>query len=348
MRRIFACALFAFGIARSAIAQNTVRVDGTVRDAITTRPLAGVLVTLGVGPTARTTRSDESGSFGFQKVLPASYELSVRRLGYEAASLTIAVVGDTSVQVPLHRAVALDTMRIRAAPQAIFGVVASATDLRPLGRATVQVFGTSSGEVTTDSTGHFFYDLQTPGSYVVRARAQNFGSQTLSVTVGKSGAAEVALLLDSASGPSESMLEQAYGDFRSRLMRRDYQSALIPRSDLLSHADRGLLASIMDSRSFGTRGLRVSEAACLFVDGVPRPGFPIEAIDPQDVEAVEVYSSTSDRSRTLAERWPKGMPVPATCGSTGMPRLNESGGYSPGAPRQPTDIVRWVVVWLKH
>lgn len=73
------------------------------------------------------------------------------------------------------------------------------------------------------------------------------------------------------------------------------------------------------------------------------PSLSATTIDPADVEAVEVYSFTGDRSGTLAARWPR----TASCGDTGMsqitrPRRNNSGRSA------PTDIVAFIVIWLKH
>ena len=54
---------------------------------------------------------------------------------------------------------------------------------------------------------------------------------------------------------------------------------------------------------------------------------------PDEVEMVEVYGPKADRTLNLSQRWPRGAP----CGDTGRP-----------ASTLGEDLVRWVVIWLKH
>lgn len=224
-------------------------------------------------------------------------------------------------------------------------MVASASELKPLGGATVQVFGTSFGNVTTDSTGHFFYAIQSPGAYLVRAKVRNYGVQTVSVTVQSREGVEVALLLDSAEALGANMLEQAYSEFRERLLQRSLSSAVVPRTELLAHGNAGVVTNVILAKSFAVKALRFSDTACLFIDGQPKPGMSANIIDAADVEAVEVYTRAAERSNTLAARWPAGEP----CGYTGQPRPGEGRVMLAPNQRPPqTDLVHWVVVWLKH
>jgi hypothetical protein len=308
-------------------------IAGVVRDATSSTPLVGAIVTLGRGPDERTARSDANGAFSFSKVARGTYPLTVRRLGYEPSQVDVDVPHDQPVVVTMLRVVSLDTVRVRAADQGIYGVVGTARDLRPLG-ASIQVLGTSISRLRTDSSGRFFVAVKTPGPYLVRATADGFTGQTVSVTVKSNEGVEVALLLDSATGPADHKLEMAFGDFADRMLQRGLASALIPRTDLTRYGDAGTLASsLVSARSFGLRGLKLSSTACVFVDGRPMPGFSMNAYGPDDVEMVEVYGPKADRTRNLTQRWPRNAP----CGDTGMP------GSAPGE-----DVVQWVVIWLKH
>ncbi len=315
-------------------AQTKVTVAGVVRDGTSGQPLIGAIVTLGTGESARTTRTEEKGAFSFANVLIGSYVVDTRRLGYEPARRTVDISPETApIEIALTRVATLDTVRVRGADQAIFGAVGTSTDLRPLRKAVVQVYGSSTGEVTVDSTGHFFFPVKTSGAYVVRAKVDGYVAQTVSVTVPHNDGVEVALLLDSAvNGPSH-MLEAGYADFHSRLLVRRLSSALVPRGELLEHDASEMLTAIRLSRSFATRGLRMGSAACVFVDGNPRPGYSLNAVDPREVEAVELYGLKGDASLTLVRRWPRGAP----CGDTGGPSV------TPG-----DDVVQWIVIWLKH
>jgi hypothetical protein len=265
-------------------------------------------------------------------------------LGYEPSTQIVTVNGDIRVTIVLRRLTALDTVRVRAGQRSIYGVVATAHDLRPLPNATVQIFGSSVGETTTDSAGRFSHVIQSRGAYLVRGKASGLGTQTVSVTVHDDGV-EVALLLDSVRAPGANALEMAYGDFRDRLLRRGNASAVVPRSELLAYGDGGLLSAVMSTRSFGAKTLRFTDVACVFVDGIARAGLSLNMIDATSVEAVEVYSAAAERSGTLQLRWPK----QATCGDTGLPRATDrfAGARPAGGRDTQSDIVRWVVVWLK-
>lgn len=325
-------------------AQGEPSLAGLVQNAATRRPLIGAIVTLGE-PGNRTTRTDESGGFIFTKLRAGEYTVQVRHLGFEPVSQRAVVTQATRITVALTRLAALDTVRVRAARQAIYGVVARASDLKPLGGATVQVFGASVGHATTDSTGHFFYAIQTPGAYLVRSKVRSYGSQTVSVTVQPREGVEVALLLDSAEAPGANMLEQAFFDFQQRLLRRGLSSVMVPRTELLARGNGGVVSNLLLAKSFGAKALHFSDTACLFIDGQPKPGMSAQIVDAADVEAVEVYTSSADRPQTLMRRWPAGAP----CGDTGQPRSGPGRVMlAPGQRAPQSDVVYWVVIWLKH
>jgi hypothetical protein len=330
--RIAAALLLGASIAQ---AQSEPILGGVVIDAGTSRPLIGAIVTLSAKPSPLTTRTDGTGSFAFFKIASGEFQLSVRQIGYEPAEQTVQVDSTKRVTIAMNRLATLDTVRVGAAAQAIFGVVATAHDLRPLPNTTVQVFGNSVGQATTDSSGRFFYEVRSPGAYLVRAKGPHGRSQTVSVTVARHEDVEVALLLDSVAPRGTSMLEMAYFDFRARLGQRGViGSALVPRAELLREGNASALTALLMSRSFAGSGLRFSDGACVFVDGMARPSVSLIFVDAADVETIEVYSADAERSGTLAMNWPRG----ALCPGTGMPRAI---GFSKG-------IVRWVVIWLKH
>jgi hypothetical protein len=326
-------ALMAAAVFSARAKAQQVSVTGVVRDATSSAPLVGAIVTLGRAADEQATRTDASGAFAFAKIARGTYPLVVRRLGYEPSRSDLEVPASQPIAVVLRRVVALDTVRVQSADQGIYGAVGTSRDLRPLA-ATVQVIGAAVSRLRTDSTGHFFAPVKTPGPYLVRATADGFTAQTVSVTVRSSDGVEVALLLDSATGPADHRLEMAFGEFADRMLQRGLASALVPRTDLTRFGDEGtLVSSIVSSRSFGVKGLHFGRSACVFVDGRPMVGVSLSAYGPEEVEMVEVYGTDADRTRTLEQRWPRNAP----CGDTGVPSA------SPGR-----DVVRWVVIWLKH
>ncbi|HEY9230308.1 MAG TPA: carboxypeptidase regulatory-like domain-containing protein [Gemmatimonadaceae bacterium] len=316
-------------------AQEPTSVIGTVTDAATTRPLFGATVTLNLPGGSRATRTDQTGTFVFSHVPAGTHTLVVRQLGYAPRNETITVAGDARFTIALDRLAALDTVRVRSARQAIYGVVAAAGEFRPLPNSTVEVLGPSAGRVSTDSAGRFFYPVQSAGVYLVRAKASGFVTQSVSVTVEKQSGVEVTLVLDDDGGQPNHQIEGAYFDFQQRLTRRGNASALVPRAELIQREDVSMVSALLATPLFSSKGLRFTSEACVFVDGTPRAGLSLNAIDVRDVEAVEVYSTTSDRSGTLQERWFRQW----RCGDTGFPRTNQN---------RADDVVRWIVIWLKH
>jgi hypothetical protein len=335
MRRARLAAFTALLVAATATATAHAQsgsVSGTATDAGTARPLPGALVTLGPAASERTTRTDERGTFRFDRVAAGQYLLVVRRLGYEMVRQTVDVTnGDVPVTVAMQRVVSLDTVRVHAAEQGIYGAVATSRDLRPLRTATIRVMGVGGGKILVDSTAHFFVPIKTPGAYVVRAQSSGYEAQALSVTVHRGEGVEVAMLLDSSTTPPSNRLEMAMADFDDRMRARRMGSTLVSRAELMKNGDTQLLGAIRAAQSFVSKPLRFGDTACVFVDGRPFTG-GLNAFEPKQVEAVEVYGADGDGTRTLAQAWPRGFP----CGDTGMPRV------APGK-----DVVRWVVIWLK-
>jgi hypothetical protein len=78
----------------------------------------------------------------------------------------------------------------------------------------------------------------------------------------------------------------------------------------------------------------VARSACVFVDGVARPALPVDMVDPQRVEFIEVYAGGADRSGLLARRWPPR----AECGAGGSPLRNVGN----------TQVVQFVVIWTRR
>ena len=176
---------------------------------------------------------------------------------------------------------------------------------------------------------------------MVRGKSAGVGSASVSVTVAPKNRVEVAILLDTAETNGANALEMAYGDFRERLLRRAPNSVVVPRTELVERGGgkRNIVSALLTSRSFAAKGLRFSDVACLFVDGIPQPGRAVNMILAESVESIEAYGASGDRSGNLAARFPKA----GICGNTGLPRMVEV----PGAPVRQ-EIVRYIVVWLKR
>lgn len=143
--------------------------------------------------------------------------------------------------------------------------------------------------------------------------------------------------IDGLLGRTFGALEMAFGDFHDRLLRRGNASAIVPRAELVTRGSMGVASALLLAPSFATKSLRMNDYACIFLDGSPRAGMSPNMIDAEDVEAVELYTATSARTGNLRQRWPKTHP----CGET-------SRGAPPGGRERPSDVVVWMVIWLKH
>ena len=327
-------ALVSTCIRTSAVAaQQPVAVRGKVQDSVSGRPLAGAIVGLGPSGSDRITRTDDAGEFAFSKVAPGSYSLTVKRLGYDPRTRVVEVrPGMDSILVVMLRVSTLDTVRIRATNQGIYGAVGTAEGLRPLRSAVVQVIG-GSGKLSVDSTGHFYIPIKAPGAYMVRAMSSGYQTQTMAVTVRRDEGVEIALLLDSATTPESNRWESAYADMADRMIARRNSSAIVSASELRETGYTGLADALRRSPSFNKAVIRIGGTACVFVDGQPKPGFSIDAFDATQIEAVEAYTTSSEGTGNLARRWPRGFP----CAPTGE-----------NTTAVGNDVIRWIVIWLKR
>jgi hypothetical protein len=306
---------------------------GVVRDSVSGRPLAGAIVSLAVTGGDRVTRTDDAGEFAFSKVAVGTYLMTFRRLGYEPVGRTVDVrSGMDSLAIGLRRVSTLDTVRVRATNQGIYGVVGTAQALKPLKSASVQILG-GSGKTAVDSGGRFFLSVKNPGSYMVRAIAPGYVTQTMSVAVRRDEGVEISMLLDSATTPESNRWEGAYQDFAERMIARRNSSAIVSASELRESGYNGLADALRRSPSFQRAVIRLGGTACVFVDGQPKPGFSIDAFDATEVEAIEAYTASSEGTGNLSRRWPRGVP----CAPTGE-----------GATAGGSDVIRWIVIWLKR
>jgi hypothetical protein len=335
-----------------AQAARTVR--GVIRDSSTNQPLAGALVDLRSATYRATDRTDEEGNFRIRGVAPGSYQVSVLRIGYAEAKRDLEVgARDLEITVGMRPiAQRLDAFRVRGDISAIYGMVGTLPDLLPISGARVQVIGAQK-EVTTDSTGGFFIPVGEPGTYMVRMTREGYAERFFPIEVPRGRAVDGSRMLDPGTAPAKGM-DVLYVDLDSRLrMRATGASAIIPGAEI-RRAGTQLIDAMRASQSFSARGLRFATTACLFVNGLPRPGASIDMFRPEEVESVEVYAfsgtGTADRSRNLEQAWPSGAP----CGPTGATRMVGAAGGSRMNSREgnltgpiQSGIVRYVVIWLR-
>jgi hypothetical protein len=211
--------------------------------------------------------------------------------------------------------------------------VASYHELQPLANAHVRVIGAAKA-TETDSVGRYQVSLPKPGSYVVRASKEGYVDQTMTVQVPDS-AVEAVILLD--SGTAASIPEALLQEYDERLRWQSNGAALVSGSNL-RHYKGSTTEALSGATKVIRRGLRLTGEICLFVDGIPRPYLPIDAIPVEAIENVELYTARGEVTSTLMHAWPPG----TQCGD-GRTKTTAKVGEASDA-----GAVRYVAIWLRR
>jgi hypothetical protein len=335
---LFVAALFVAVLALAAtpemaLGQRAVR--GVTRDSASGQHLAGALVEIRNERTRQTVRTDDAGGFRFGRVPEGRYQLSVLRIGYVELKRDLVLANrDTVLTLPLQpTARALDAARVRADVSAIYGIVGTLPDLNALPGAKVDVIG-ANRSVLTDSVGGFFVAVDKPGLYFVRITRAGFAEQRFPIDVPANRAVDGSRMLDPSPVVAPAALEHLWKEFDQRVRLRALNSAVVPGSEVRAHGG-SLLDALQASPSFIRRGLRFGPSTCVFINGIPRPNLPLDAIRVEEVEAVEVYAMRGDGTLHLAKSWSG-----RGCGSNARSFTTRPG------PKPPEEV-QYVVVWVK-
>lgn len=338
-----------------ALAQDSA---GTVRGIVrneTGRAVEYALVSLDPAGANRQTRTDRDGQFSFLGVTPGAWAIRVTFVGYRPNDRTVQVSrGVVDVEIILERAVTtLAGVEVTARRSGLYGSVIARDSLLPVPDARIEVLGARTSD-TTDTNGAFNMPLLKPGSYIVRVRHANFESKNASIVVPVGGATQLDLVVERGMLSRDAHMEQLYRELDSRVHWQGTTAALITREDLKGAPTTGLDVSIVSSPGFMKASFYPAregwENACLFVDGIARPGMTISDFPLEQIEAVEVYGppmNRSDPTNTLASRWPPR----AMCGSSMGPRVAfQDGRANPGAARLSgsANRVQFVAIWLRQ
>jgi hypothetical protein len=325
----------------SAQSTGRVSVRGTAVDAATTQPLGNVTVEFVGGGRTFSSRSDATGAFALLNVPPGRYFVTAMRVGYLPFrdSVTLAAtVGQVRIELtPVTQS--LLGIEVKANVTAVYGGIGSASrnrnaqgerELFAVPGAVVEVLG-SGKRTVTDSIGRFFLELTKPGTYLIHAEAPGLQDEIYPVVVPNKKAVEASRLLEPADAPMPIGRQTLLREMDRRLGWRSMTSALVTGEEL--RAIGGQLSDALPRTKGATlRGLRIGATTCVFVDGVPKPGFSIDGVRPESVAAVELYGPNGDPTNSVASAWPKGAP----CG-------DELRNNAPmGDPRA---IARYAVIW---
>ena len=334
--------------ARAQDSAATIR--GVVRNE-TGRPVEYALVTLDPDGANRQSRTDRDGRFTFPGVTPGSRTVRVTFVGYRPNERAVQVSrGVVDVEITLQSLVTtLAGVEVTARRSGLFGSVIARDSLLPVPEARIEVLGGRMSD-TTGTDGSFNFPKLKPGTYIVRVRHKQFESRNISIVVPEKGAAQLDLVVERGLLSRDAHMEQLYRELDSRVHWQGLTAALISREDLKGEPTTGLDVAMIRAPGFMKASFYPAregwESACLFVDGMARPGAKISDFAIEQIEAIELYGPRSEYTGTLASRWPPG----AMCGGVSGSRPAFVRGGNGGSARLARSAVRvqFVVVWLRQ
>jgi hypothetical protein len=312
-------------------------VVGVVVSSTTGDSLSGATVELQSTRFTRRLRTEVGGRFRFTAIPAGGYRLTVLRLGYQPISQPVTVTdADADLRIAMQPdARTLNAIVTNANVTAIFGGIGAAglsrnangeRGLLAVRGARVQVLG-SGAETETDSLGRFFLELKKPGRYLVRATSPGLVPQVYSVDVPRNKAADASRLLDSATTMESERPEYLWKEMDRRMNTRGINSAIVTGDEVREYGG-ALSTALQRSQGMNERGLRLGAGPmCVFVDGIHRPNLPLDAIRPEEIEAIEVYGVRGDPTSSLVN--------------------SAKGKGCPGASTRQTsqNPVQFVVIW---
>ena len=348
------CALIATLLPASALAQVS-SVSGVVRNE-SGRPIEYALVTLEPDGANRQVRTDRDGRFRILGTTPGRRAIRVVFVGYRPYDGMVDVPNGAvvDIEVKLERiAQSLAGVEVTARRSGLYGSVIARDSLLPVSNARVEVLGGRTSD-TTDAQGTFNFPALKPGSYIVRVRHSQFESRNISIVVPEKGATELDLVVERGILSRDAHMEQLYREMDQRLHWMGTTAAMISREELKGLPTTGIDAALFAVPQVLKAGFYPArdgwESACLFVDGIARPGMTISDFPLEEIEAIEVYGppmNRSDPTGTLASRWPRG----AACGFASGRRPAFSSGRANTGPAQLSSSavrIQFVMIWLRR
>ena len=302
-----------------AVAAMRAQATGSIRGRIVDRagrPIAGAQVAL--TPGERRVVSDDDGTVFFGGLAPGSYTLSVRRIGYESKSATVALRDSvaeaviTLVEIPLQ----LDSVRIRGKSSGLrySAVVLDQYDT-PVAGADVIAMGINGG-IATDSAGRISFDKISRGTLIVRARKIGYAPAlaSLRMLADRADTLRMARLprllseveIKEASGYG--MDFWAYRELQQRMAWKSAMAGAVSREELDERGKEDLCDALPGTAS-GARLSLHNDPYCktfprglkyLLIDGAMCRRGLLSDYDADEVETVEVMPS--DMSGSLKAR----------------------------------------------
>jgi hypothetical protein len=249
--------------------------------------------------------SDEAGRVDLGRLPSGRYRIVVRRLGYESVEGTLPVPWSTEFLTLMPPSAAAED----AAFGRIFGRVTDLATGEPLADVEVVLVRGTEARTLSNASGRFGFAGLEPGAVEVRLTRLGYETRTTTVTIERGRTVEIHAALSSHPielEPVEVFVGSPYLE-RSGLYLRARRSAgsVFTRRDI--ERARPLAVSELAARAPGVsvlRGRRGTEFVTLresdraypgpcrllpYLDGVRMTEWDVDAVRPEDLEAIEIY-----------------------------------------------------------
>lgn len=296
--------------------------------------VSGVVLRATQGARTILAYAEVDGDFRLGGLGGGIWTFSIRRLGFRPLAVDVELPGEgLRRNFTIERSTtALDPVLVSAKWSGVRGVVGDARRITALAGASVRLLG-SDATVGTDSSGNFALPLPGGRDVVLRVERAGFATRLVSASVPAEGYVELEIPLDTVLRASRDYW--IWRDLDERLKFATPRAVQVSREEIAASDAVSLGAALALSRSVARLGVRITRRACVFVNGIAKPGYPVDAIDAGNVEFVEAYPPGSDLTRTLVMRWPPG-------GECGVPD-----GTSRTSTADSKQTAQFVSVWLR-
>jgi hypothetical protein len=301
--QLVALAILAFAPA----ALSAQSLSGTVTNE-SARPIEQAHVLLDPGNGQREIRTDRDGAFRFIGVPPGTHRLRVLRIGFQPLDTAVAITaaGPNEIAVTLSRLTSLNEIAVKTRALGVYGTVVERDSIRPIAGARLELMGGRLHD-TTDASGAFHMVGARPGSYMLRISHELYDTRIVSLRIPSDTGVGIDIALRPGNSRVDTHMEGLWVDMAQRINWKGVNAAFVAREELVGRGN-SLDLALRFAPNFAKPGLVIDERACVFIDGMPRPGATIRVFAVDEVESVEAYGVRGELTGTLMKRWPRGVP----------------------------------------